>query len=274
MVRSRIESSDLAPRSRGCRGLLRVRRHDRDGSRVFVASVELLVPFGRVGRGDAIEETWRRGAARRWMKRSPLASHAFFERESGNDLLSQPGTTAPHFIRKPDARQHAIFGRGHHQTQQQVRLTDHRRAEAPDRGSGLHGVQRHRSQRRSRTSWCADARLETRHVWEAGCGRGGDARGAACCVGYPAQGVGLGGQERNGISDHASLRAAAVDDENWVPHGVGGYGVRCGLGFSGCGCGRRGRRCTVVAAGRLSSLSALGPFEAVFQSRCWGSPGG
>ena len=35
--------------------------------------------------------------------------HAFFERESDNDLLSQPGTTAPHFERKPDARQHAIF---------------------------------------------------------------------------------------------------------------------------------------------------------------------
>ena len=44
MVRLRIESSDLAPRSRGCRGLLRVRRHDRDGSRVFVASVELPGP--------------------------------------------------------------------------------------------------------------------------------------------------------------------------------------------------------------------------------------
>jgi hypothetical protein len=35
-----------------------------------------LVPFGRVGRRDAIEETWGRGAARRWMKRSPLVSHA------------------------------------------------------------------------------------------------------------------------------------------------------------------------------------------------------
>jgi hypothetical protein len=36
-----------APRSRGCRGLLRVRHHDRDGSRVFVASVELPgPPFG------------------------------------------------------------------------------------------------------------------------------------------------------------------------------------------------------------------------------------
>jgi uncharacterized protein (DUF302 family) len=36
-----------------------------------------LVPFGRVGHRDAIEETWGRGAARRWMKGSPLASHAF-----------------------------------------------------------------------------------------------------------------------------------------------------------------------------------------------------
>jgi hypothetical protein len=33
-----------------------------------------LVPFGRVGDRDAIEETRGR---RRWMKRSPLASHAF-----------------------------------------------------------------------------------------------------------------------------------------------------------------------------------------------------
>ena len=36
-----------------------------------------LVPFGRVGRRDAIEETWGRGAARRWMKRSPRASTHF-----------------------------------------------------------------------------------------------------------------------------------------------------------------------------------------------------
>jgi hypothetical protein len=43
---------------------------------------------------------------------------------------------------------------------------------------------------------CADARLETRHVREAGGGRGGDGRGAACCAGYPTQGAGLGG--RNG----------------------------------------------------------------------------
>jgi len=44
MVRSSIESSDLNPWSRGCRGLLRVRRHDRDGSRVFVAPVGLPGP--------------------------------------------------------------------------------------------------------------------------------------------------------------------------------------------------------------------------------------
>jgi len=106
----------------------------------------------------------------------------------------------------PDARQHAIVGRGHHQTQQAVCRTDHRRAEASDSGSGLHGVQRHRSQRRSRTSWCADARLETCHVWEAGCGREGDARGAACCAGYPTQGAGLGGRERSGVSEVATHR--------------------------------------------------------------------
>jgi uncharacterized protein (DUF302 family) len=35
-----------------------------------------LVPFGRVGHRDAIEQTWGRGAARRWMKRSPR-EHAF-----------------------------------------------------------------------------------------------------------------------------------------------------------------------------------------------------
>jgi hypothetical protein len=44
MVRSGIESSDLTPRSRGCRGLLRARRHDRDGSRVFAASAGLAGP--------------------------------------------------------------------------------------------------------------------------------------------------------------------------------------------------------------------------------------
>ena len=36
-----------------------------------------LVPFGRVGHRDAIEETSGRGATLRWMKRSPRASHAF-----------------------------------------------------------------------------------------------------------------------------------------------------------------------------------------------------
>jgi hypothetical protein len=30
---------------------------------------------------------------------------------------------------------------------------------------------------------------------------GGDGRGAACCAGYPAQGAGLGGQERSGIRE-------------------------------------------------------------------------
>jgi len=33
-----------------------------------------LVPFGRVCHRDAIEETWGRVAARRWMKRLPRAS--------------------------------------------------------------------------------------------------------------------------------------------------------------------------------------------------------
>jgi uncharacterized protein (DUF302 family) len=49
----------------------------------------------RVGHRDAIEETWPR--------RRPKVDEAFaagepcvFERESDNDLLSQPGTTAPH----------------------------------------------------------------------------------------------------------------------------------------------------------------------------------
>jgi hypothetical protein len=35
-----------------------------------------LVPFGRAGHRDAIEETWS-GAAPRWMKRSPRASTHF-----------------------------------------------------------------------------------------------------------------------------------------------------------------------------------------------------
>ena len=61
------------PRSRGCGGLLRVRRHGRDGSRVFVASAGLPGLVGRVGHRDAIDERWGRGAALRWMKRSPRA---------------------------------------------------------------------------------------------------------------------------------------------------------------------------------------------------------
>src|SRR5262249_55669917 len=57
------------------------------------------------------------------------------------------------------------------------------------------------SQRHSRRSWCADARFETRHVWEPDEGRGGDARGTARGVGSSAQGPGLGGRERSGIGE-------------------------------------------------------------------------
>jgi hypothetical protein len=100
MVRSSIESSDLAPRSRGCRGLLGVRRHDRDGSRVSSRLSNSLVPFGRVGHRDAIEETWGRGAARRWMKRSPLASRlwaspAGFHSVKGKDGLGSARGSRP-----------------------------------------------------------------------------------------------------------------------------------------------------------------------------------
>ena len=85
----------------------------------------------------------------------------------------------------PDVGKRAIFGLGHHQAQQQVRRRDRRPTETLDRGSGLYVVQGHRSQRPSRTSWFADARDETRHVWETDCRRGGDARGAARGVGFP-----------------------------------------------------------------------------------------
>lgn len=98
-----------------------------------------LVPFGRVGHRDAIEETWGR----------PKVDEAFaageprvFERESDNDLLSQPGPTAPHFERKPDARQHAIFGRGYHQTQPQsvAQTIDGLRRLIADRGFTVFNV--------------------------------------------------------------------------------------------------------------------------------------
>jgi len=38
-----------------------------------------------------------------WMKRFAAGEPRVFERESGNDLLSQPGTTVPHFEGEPDA---------------------------------------------------------------------------------------------------------------------------------------------------------------------------
>lgn len=53
-----------------------MRRHDRDGSRVSLRRSNSLVPFGRVGYRDAIEETWGRGAALRW-KRFAAGEHAF-----------------------------------------------------------------------------------------------------------------------------------------------------------------------------------------------------
>jgi hypothetical protein len=121
--------------------------------------------------------------------------------EVAGSLSRRTESEGPHFERKPDAREHAIFGRGHHQTLQQLRLRDYRPAESPDRGSGLHVVQGYRSQRNSRTSGCPDARLETRPLWEAGRGRGGNARGAARGVGFSAQGAGLGRQEWSGISE-------------------------------------------------------------------------
>ena len=46
-------------------GTIAVRRHDRDGSRVFVASVELPGAVWARRHREAIEETWDRGAARR-----------------------------------------------------------------------------------------------------------------------------------------------------------------------------------------------------------------
>jgi hypothetical protein len=82
-------------------------------------------------------------------RRRPKVDEAFaageprvFERESDNDLLSQPGPTAPHFERKPDARQHAIFGRGYHQTQPQsvAQTIDGLRRLIADRGFTVFNV--------------------------------------------------------------------------------------------------------------------------------------
>ena len=66
-----------------------------------------------------------------------------------------------------------------------------------------------------------------------------------------------------GKRGHAPLRVAAVADENWVLAAEG----RCGAARAGAlrwfGRRRDRGRCTVVLACRLSSLSTLGPFEAV-----------
>src|SRR5205823_14499282 len=76
-------------------------------------------------------------------------------------------------------------------------------------------------------------------------------------------GPGILGTSRLRKRNHASLRAAAVGDENWVPCRWGGCGpARAGVLRGSGGGGDRGR-CTVVMACRLSSLSTLGPFEAV-----------
>ena len=58
---------------------------------------------------------------------------------------------------------------------------------------------------------------------KAGCGRDGDARGAACCVGYPTQGVGLGGQERSGISE---LQLTGVSGRAAPPRGCTACALR------------------------------------------------
>jgi uncharacterized protein (DUF302 family) len=71
------------------------------------------------------------------MTRSPLASHAFLDENQAAACSRSRAQPRLDFERKPDARQHAIFGRGHHQTQQQVRPADHRRPEASDRGPGF-----------------------------------------------------------------------------------------------------------------------------------------
>ena len=142
----------------------------------------------------------RRGAARRRMKRSPLAGHAFLtenqattcSRGRAHVRLTSEGSLMPDSTQSSDG----VITRPSSKSVPQT--IDGLRRLMADRGFG---VQRHRSQRRSRTSWRADARLETRHVREAGGGRGGHGRGAACCAGYPAQGAGLGGQGRSGISE-------------------------------------------------------------------------
>jgi len=54
-------SSDLAARSVGCRDCCPCARHDRDGSRVFVTSVES--PWSRLGASATVMRSNRRGAA-------------------------------------------------------------------------------------------------------------------------------------------------------------------------------------------------------------------
>jgi uncharacterized protein (DUF302 family) len=77
MVRARIHSSDLGPSVAWVPETIAAAPPRSRRFTSFVASVELPGPVGRVGHRDAIEETWGRSAARRWMKRSPRASHAF-----------------------------------------------------------------------------------------------------------------------------------------------------------------------------------------------------
>jgi LysR substrate binding domain len=67
--------------------------------------------------------------------------------------------------------------------------------------------------------------LAPRPVREAGCGRGGDGRGAACCAGYPAQGAGLGGQERIGIGE---LQLTGVSGRAAPPRGCTACALRRG----------------------------------------------
>ena len=58
-------------------GLLRVRRTIVTVHEFSSRRSNSLVPCGRVGHRDATEQTWGRGAARRWTKRPPRASTHF-----------------------------------------------------------------------------------------------------------------------------------------------------------------------------------------------------
>jgi hypothetical protein len=200
MVRPRIESSDLAPRPRACRGLVRVRRHDRDGSRVIVASAGLPGPGWRAG---PVMRSNRRGPRRR-----PKMDEAFAagERAFLNENQATTCSRSRAQLRltsegspMPDSTQSSDGVITKPSSKSVAQTIDGLRRLIADRGFTVFNVIDHSGVAERAGVQMPDSKLVM--FGKPSAGAAVMVAAPACRAGYPAQGAGLAGQERSGISE-------------------------------------------------------------------------